>query len=287
MSSEPPAHADDFSAKLGFPAPEPLVRLLRFVQLEAANSEDDWESWFESVTGLLAVGQEDRYGRTPPELFPFGNTGCDGIHLGYVIHDERIADDFPVGQMCPMDHEGVTSIGSDTRDAFLNIFSNQLIEITDDEPSEREIIRDRIRRASRVLDIEPDPSKAWPIDFGFELYDKTSFPSVDQSTPEGWVCLPTLDRLGVLAPEWTAHPAHCGQAGRVEAYHERVVLDECLKDSDKWLAAGYPASALVALRNALMFDPDPSLFDRLAKVYEQLDRPRHVQVVEFMSRRFG
>lgn len=73
------------------------------------------------VFGILRIeGEEARYQQTPIELFPFGSIGSDGIHYGFIVHttDE---EDFPSGEICPMDSDGVVVISDNSKSLFQNL----------------------------------------------------------------------------------------------------------------------------------------------------------------------
>ena len=64
--------------------------------------------------GLLRIeGNDARYQQTPIEMFPFASTGSDGTHYGFIIHttDE---EDYPSGEICPMDSDGVVLISNNS-----------------------------------------------------------------------------------------------------------------------------------------------------------------------------
>ncbi|MCG2613511.1 hypothetical protein LZZ85_04435 [Terrimonas sp. NA20] len=76
------------------------------------------------VFGILRLsGMEARYQQTPVELFPFASTGGDGIHFGFVAHtlDEV---DYPSGELCPMDDDGIVLIGHNTTVMFQELLRN-------------------------------------------------------------------------------------------------------------------------------------------------------------------
>ena len=77
------------------------------------------------IFGILRLeGEEARYQQTPIELFPFGSIGCDGIHYGFVIHTTN-EEDFPSGEICPMDSDGVVVISSNSKSLFQNLLWNE------------------------------------------------------------------------------------------------------------------------------------------------------------------
>jgi len=77
------------------------------------------------VFGLLRLeGEEARYQQTPVELFPFGSIGCDGIHYGFVVHTTH-EEDFPSGEICPMDSDGIVVISNDSKSLFQNLLGDE------------------------------------------------------------------------------------------------------------------------------------------------------------------
>lgn len=89
------------------------------------NGYDTLEILFD-IFGILRIeGKEARYQQTPIELFPFGSTGSDGTHYGFVVHtlDE---EDSPSGEICPMDSDGVIMIGNTSHELFQNLLTDPI-----------------------------------------------------------------------------------------------------------------------------------------------------------------
>ncbi len=85
-----------------------------------ANQLDTLDTLFDTFGLLRIEGKEARYQQTPIELFPFGSIGSDGIHYGFIIHTVD-KDDYPAGEICPMDDDGVVLISNTTADLFQNL----------------------------------------------------------------------------------------------------------------------------------------------------------------------
>lgn len=89
------------------------------------NGYDTLEILFD-IFGILRIeGKEARYQQTPIELFPFGSTGSDGTHYGFIVHtlDE---EDSPSGEICPMDSDGVIMIGNTSHELFQNLLTDPI-----------------------------------------------------------------------------------------------------------------------------------------------------------------
>src|SRR3712207_4947917 len=98
---------ESLSAEYGFPVPEAFVTVVR-VAVDACRGRDEEFGSFYSDIADLYLTPDCRYQQTPPELFPIGRMGVDGVHYGYVLHAPELGqEEYPVGQLCPMDSEGV------------------------------------------------------------------------------------------------------------------------------------------------------------------------------------
>jgi hypothetical protein len=86
------------------------------------------------------------------------------------------------------------------------------------------------------LGIVPDPAKAG------RNYDGDHGKPVLPTVPEGWCHVPSSDGVGVLAPAKKFDPA-CSYS-----MADRPNVDSVLHDSVRYLANGFPATALWLLR---------------------------------------
>lgn len=145
------------------------------------NGYDTLDTLFD-IFGILRIeGKEARYQQTPIELFPFGSSGCDGTHYGFVIHtpDE---EDNPSGEICPMDSDGVIMIGNTSHELFQNLLTGPIA----------------IEKYSELLiklQLEPVMSKN-------NRYDANGNGVRIKVNPKiGWRFIETTDGVGVFAEE--------------------------------------------------------------------------------------
>ncbi len=212
--------------------------LLQFIHAETGEVASGDDSYFQNLTGLYLGDAECRYQQTPPEFFPFARPGVDGIHFGYLIHDPKLGPDFAVGYLCPMESDGVKLVGGDTAEAFSVILSQRLQESGD------ETVTDRIADVAGVLEIFPSASRAaQAAGWGFGL-PTDDLPPVVPRIPSGWRHVITEDKLGVLAPARTFAPCQEGEQSAED-------VDDWREEASRLLHDGYPASALVVVRNAV------------------------------------
>ena len=73
------------------------------------------------IFGVCRIeGEKARYQQTPMEFFPFGSSGVDGVHYGFIIHTAD-QEDYPSGEICPMDDDGVILLGNNSKEIFQNL----------------------------------------------------------------------------------------------------------------------------------------------------------------------
>jgi hypothetical protein len=257
------------SDALGFAVPDAFVSLVETLYEQSGRDPTKWPEWIASITGIELVSVDFRYTQTPPELFTFATLGVDGVHYGYVIHaPEQPAQDYPVGELSPMDGDGVFLVGSNTLGALENLMSGQLeYEV---EESERRLI-DHI---SQALSLHPTAEKA------HSRYgpDGNGLP-IQPAVPVGWSFMPSTDGIGVLAPNEAFRP---GRSARLEAFGSPHIY---LQQAEQALGEGFPATALYYLREGYWQNWTDSqiatVFDgNLTRVYEALGRPALAEVVE-------
>lgn len=120
---------DEATAYFGIKFPKQFVdTLLTIDHFCQVNQLDTAETLFD-IFGLLRIeGNEARYQQTPIELFPFGSTGSNGTHYGFIIHTIE-EEDFPSGEICPIDDLGVDLIANNTAYLFQNLLcENSFLE---------------------------------------------------------------------------------------------------------------------------------------------------------------
>jgi hypothetical protein len=260
------------SAAFGFTVPEAFVTLIRTLYELSGEDATRWPDWFATITGLELVGADFRYPNTPPELFTFAQLGVDGVHYGYVIHaPESSAQDYPVGELSPMDNEGVVLVGADTFDALENLMSGQL-DYGIQEPEGQ-----LIGQVSRRLDLHPTAEKS-QLRYDPEGNGLPVRPRV----PDGWSFALSSDGIGVLAP------GEAFRRGNLIETGASTPAEEYIEQADQALGEGFPATALYYLREGYwQYWTDTQIATaidvRLGQAYRALSRATLAEMVEHRS----
>lgn len=178
------------------------------------NELDTLDILFDAFGLLRIEGNEARYQQTPIEMFPFASTGSDGTHYGFIIHTTD-DEDYPTGEICPMDSDGVVLI-SNSSETFLQ----KLIWEDENNVNLLPILNELHLNISTVDRNRYDDS-------GNTL-------RVSVNPKIGWKFLNTMDGAGVFAQEKYFHKSHIteydyhNQQNGIERY-ERLA-DEMYKD---------------------------------------------------------
>jgi hypothetical protein len=253
------------SEAFGFTVPDAFVEFIRVLS-EQCDDNQDYAELFMTLTGQYLVGVEVCYSQTPPEMFPIASMRVDGVHYGYIIHAPELpARDYPVGYLCPMDADGVSLVGFSTLEAIETLASRQI-----DHGSS---YAGDILRISQVLGIKPSKEKA------NRCYDRfgNGLPVLPRK-PAGWRFILSEDGVGVLAP------SDAFRAGPHLALDDDAPAEAYLRLADQTSAAGFPATALLYLRDGYWrhwTDDDIALeiCNRLIRVYDALGRASLTEAV--------
>jgi hypothetical protein len=287
---------ESLSKEYGFEVPDAFVTVVRLategesqapkgglrglfagIRAPARKQDEDPALFYEDVCNLI-LKPNFRYQQTPPELFPIGNMGVDGVHYGYVIRAPEIPmPDYPMGQLCPIDGDGVQLLGRDTREAFENMLSfgmESRRECEDEfEPGEIKAFRRRVAAISSALQISPHPSKA-SRRYGPGGNGQPVLPEV----PIGWRHAPTSDGVGVLAGSELF-----GADGLTmpDPNDPSAFVDQ----GQRALETGFPAAALAYFREGYWHcwtDQEwvQPLAQRMSECYRRLGRPSLAEVLE-------
>lgn len=224
--------------------------------------------------GLLRIeGKEARYQQTPIELFPFGSIGSDGIHYGFIVHtvDE---DDYPAGEICPMDDDGVVLISNTTPDLFQNLLCDT--KILDKYP----VLYKQLSLTNNIVDRER-----------YYLNGNTLRLSVKPK--KDWIFMNTRDGAGVFAQNKyfnNHHQTKYDTLNRVKGIEEYQNLANEMK------RLGLYASQLYYLKELYWYEWTNSvlakeLLNQMLKPYEKLNR-QHLYdttkwIIETFDKRFG
>jgi hypothetical protein len=251
----------------GFRIPETFASVIKALYKYGSGDSKKCNACFAEATGFYFAGEDSRYPQTPPELFPIGTMGVDGVHLGYVVHAPDLeASEYPIGEICPMDSDGVIFVGGDTREALENLMSFEISY----KPKESECIR----LVSDALGMRPRAEKAkrrYGID-GRGL-------RIEPAVPQGWKYVPSSDGIGVLAPQDTFTP------GEIRILDLDESADMYLHEARRALDREFPATALYYLREGYWrFWTDKgkntTLSVPMIEAYHALGRPTLAKIVK-------
>lgn len=224
---------------------------------------------------LFKTTDSGRYFHTPPELFPFGCSGIDGIHYGYLVHaPELVLSNYPIGEFAPMDGTGVTLIGN-TAEKGLECLLSEALEIYEAEAAKQAFIIE----LAQTLNLQPTSEKIR------QNYTTPIRPDI----PSGWHFEPSNDGIGVLAPSqfWSPNtPTLATWSFDTPNQYGRPVqcVDRAMTEVERSFHDEYPATALFILRELYWRDPDLKLMETIAplwqRAYEELDRSHLAEVVQ-------
>jgi hypothetical protein len=281
---DPPTR-ETLSSEYGFRVPEAFVTVVGAAYEATGGERGQVACFYDDICNMLLDSERGRYSKTPPELFPVGWMGVDGVHYGYVIHAPELEqEEYPMGELCPMDSDGVFLLGRDTREAFENLLSQTLLywedelegldpeEIDNDDLEEIAAGRQRIELVSRALKIEPRTDKA-PRRYNSE---GNGLPIVPP-TPSGWLHRPSTDGIGVLAPVEAFRP------GGVKEVDPHGPPEPFLREAESAVRDGFPATALFYLREAYWHhwtdrSMQTELARRMSDAYRMLGRPQLAEI---------
>lgn len=267
---------EDLSRPLGFPAPASLHALVSAAFHSAAGSVDAFCGIFEAAMGVYVGGSwmsavvdgpvpldDLRYQQTPPELLPLWTTGVDGEHTGLLVHAPELGwDEHKVGTMCPMDSDGVGLEALRLSDAVacrLWAWNSPEQRGEASEPAPEVVAKARLLESALGVEVLGRKRPPW-IEWKLPIM------------PAEWNYERTSDGVGVCAPPGAFAPGETAlptlntpvreSAGRARAY----------------LAAGYPASALLVLRESYWNEwccdgAIAALTPPLVETYQRLGRP--------------
>jgi hypothetical protein len=268
----------------GFPLPAAFAEIVMLASREATAAGEDVSFFFEEACGFCLAGEEARYQQTPPELFPIGSMGVDGVHYGYVVHAPELRlDEYPMGELCPLDGDGVFHLGRNTAEGIENLISFVLAYSEEDaeESLSAETIR-WIELVSRALAIEPRPEKAQR-----RFKPNGSGQPVEPAIPDGWLHLATSDGIGVLAPASSFEFTN-----GLTMDHRHTPPTWYMERADEALARGFPATALLYLREGYWHHWGTagviqSFLEAMQRTYLALNRSLLAEVVRACARKWS
>jgi hypothetical protein len=224
--------------------------------------------------GLLRIeGNEARYQQTPIELFPFGSIGSDGIHYGFIIHtaDE---DDYPAGEICPMDDDGVVVISNHTTDLFQNLLCDN--SFFDSYPT----LVKQLNLTNKVVDRER-----------YDLNGNTLRVSVKPKND--WAFINTKDGGGVFAENKYFNKHH---QTKYNTLNRDKGIEEYQNLANEMRHLGLYASQLYYLKELYWYEWTNSiiakeLLTQMLEPYEKLNR-QHLYdttkwIIETFNQRYG
>jgi hypothetical protein len=222
-----------------------------------------------------------------PEFVPFGSLGT-GSHVGWLVPAPELRrPDQPVA-LASGHSGGVTWLGPDTRTGLEFMLSWTLRRWREDakhwaDTSARR--RPLVDRLAAELGVRPDPDTVYigsSWEGGTVAQDEEYEIAFD--VPDGWHHAESVDGIGVLAPS----DAFSGRDPIVPG--QRVGRggdpESVLADAQRALDAGYPATALLGIRDT--FEANPSChFTELkplwARAYRDLGRHHLTETLDRME----
>jgi hypothetical protein len=182
MTNLPFSTYDEATTFFDIPIPKLFFNQLTTVDTFCQSHKYDTLDVLTDLFGILRVeGKEARYQQTPIEMFPFGSTGSDGIHYGFIIHTLD-TDDFPSSEICPMDSDGVIMIGNDSKYLFQNLISDP-------------VAVDKYLPLLKELNLAPEVNRN-------KRYDQNgNGVRIKLQSRQGWQFIDTSDGAGVFAEE--------------------------------------------------------------------------------------
>ncbi|TQK44126.1 hypothetical protein FBY35_5610 [Streptomyces sp. SLBN-118] len=210
----------------------------------------------------------------PPEFVPFGALG-DGGYVGWFVPAPELGrEDHPVGLVTG--HErGAVQVGRDTRSGLEWMLSWTLYRWQTDASrwaATEARSHKLLDRLARELGLHPHPDRGL-IPQGSPVFD----------VPAGWRHVPGDDGVGVLAAT-DAFSGHAPVVGCV--LEDDQPLELALADASRMLDAGYPATALLGLKNAFANGPGCRFADLKPlwkQVYRDLGRPQLADRLDEMT----
>jgi hypothetical protein len=228
----------------------------------ATDIDDPDNPWDRDAAELMYTNQ-------PIEIIPFSWNGGDGLHYGWaVLAPELDPDDHPCVSFAPVD-ESACWLGDQTGQALENLLVGAVANWEEwhreqgypspaDDP--------RWATLCRALDLHPEVGSP-DITAGAR-----SKHAIRPTVPPGWRYEPTGDGIGVLA-DASAFAPHQEAAG-----WDR---DTNLAQARRYLADGYPASALCMLKDTYS---DREVMQTMRKAYQALGRALHVERTDIWLR---
>lgn len=229
-----------------------------------ANQLNTLDALFE-IFGLLRIeGKEARYQQTPIELFPFGSTGGDGIHYGFIMHtiDE---DDYPAGEICPMDDDGTVLISNATTDLFQNLlYDNTILRDYPTQYNQLNLVKNNIDKSR--YDQEGNALK------------------ISVKPREGWKFINTKDSAGVFAEDKYFNKYHRTDYDTLNR-NKKIEVHQNLANEMKGL--GFHASQLYYLKQLYWYEWTNSviakdLLTQMLEPYEKLNRQHLYEMTKWV-----
>ncbi|GAB3517543.1 hypothetical protein [Emticicia fontis] len=274
MTSLPFKTHEEATEYFGIKFPKQFVdNLLTIDSFCQANQLDTFDILFDAFGLLRIEGEDARYPQTPIELFPFGSTGSNGIHYGFIIHTTE-EDDYPSGEFGPMDFTGAFAIANSTADLFQNLLhENSFLESHPD-------LFEKLNLTNKIIDREM-------FDINGNIQSVTVKPKKD------WMFLHTADGAGVFAENKYFSIYH--QTMR-NTLNPQKRIEEYQNLANEMRNLGFYASQLYYLKELYWDEWTDSvmakdLLTQMLEPYEKLNRPHLYNktkwVIETFDQRYG
>ncbi|MFC5832787.1 hypothetical protein [Nonomuraea insulae] len=217
-----------------------------------------------------ALCGELAYHFQPLEILPFCWNGGDALHYGWaVLAPEVDAEDHLCVSFAPVDDRAVW-LGDNTKEALENLLVGSVANWGGPGSGRKSPAEDtRWAAVCRALDLRPDLGSS-QITAGAR-----SKRAIRPAVPQGWRYEPTGDGIGVLADAAAFAPGTV----RVDRPWDS---DDYGPLAGRFLADGYPGSALCVLKSLTSYDR--AAVRLMGEAYRQLGRELHVERAELWLR---
>jgi hypothetical protein len=229
---------------------------------------------------------------TPCEFFAFASPQVDGIDYGFVVHAPELPqEDFLVCELDPKDMvRGLRLLGKNFGEGLETLLSRGLSsrkkdanvweQVTRGYQVNPEIIINRMSALATHLGLYPDAKKTKS-----KIFDSNG-PEPKPTVPKGWKHVPSIDGVGVLAPA-LFFGEYQEELKELDTTYE-CDAEPIIDFANRALQDGYPASALLVLRDALFQN---AYVEKVAKelvaptkeAYLALNRPLFAALIEERS----
>lgn len=258
----------------GIKLPRNFIDTLLIIDKFCQDHQLDTLDFLFELCGLLRIeGKEARYQQTPIEFFPFSSIGSDGIHYGFVIHTLE-ENDYPSGEICPMDDDGVVLISNTSNDLIQSLVCDTTI--LDNYPT----LFKQLNLINKVINRVRYDANENPL--------RVSIPD-----KKDWRFISTKDGVGVFAENKYFSEYH---QTKYNLLNREIGFNEYLNLANKMKSLGLYASQLYYLKELYWHEwPNyvvaKELLVQMLDSYEKLNRQHLFEttkwVIDTFDQRYG